>query len=384
MLLLDDAAANVRPTDDIDIAVDVHSHAGCYGVTARLEARGFQPDRNERPPICRWRRGALVVDIMPATANIGGSLFFPQPARGGADSTGMKPAIDPHLTGHEHDLGSLVRAFGSLSMWRTPGGLLAGLLALLFAGGLIGHGFASRQADEALLGMGGLAALVIGSAIGLGYRTSVVLHRGGLVIHRRRSARAIRWTELAELKVELYAQRPRGRQPVARVTLTLDDGGRELLGNAPSVEVDGMIMLIERLSAPSLAARLARELEAGRVAIVGQLHLHERGWVIRNETVPWRDLESLAQADGVVLACFATAGLHEVGPYQELESAQGHLRLAVERAVRDGARPVLAPGLMVDAGDVADDPAPPLAKLAPGRKAWRAARGAPLRRGLLP
>lgn len=306
----------------------------------------------------------------------------------------MKPAREPHHHPHveqhrglpppdvEGELGGLVRAFGRLSAWRTPVGLLVGVLCLVLAALMTAHGFETRSQGEALFGMGGLAVIVVGTAVGVMYGPVVTIYRGGLVIRRRRGARAVRWSEVTELKLVLERRQGRRRQAVANVTMTLAGGGCEVLANMPSVEADAMVMLIERLSAPSLAAQLARELEAGHVAILGQLHLRERGWVVMNETVPWRDLESLDQADGVVMACFATAGLHEVGPYAELESAQGHLQLAIERARRDGARPELGPGLMLDERAVSADPATPLARLAPGRRAWRAARGAPLRLGL--
>jgi hypothetical protein len=69
-LLLDDSAAPVRPTDDVDIAVDVTTFAAYHDLSARLLARGFTPDASEGAPICRWRLGDIVVDVMPTTANV--------------------------------------------------------------------------------------------------------------------------------------------------------------------------------------------------------------------------------------------------------------------------------------------------------------------------
>ena len=69
-LLLDDAAAPARPTDDVDIAIDAATPAGYYAFTAELARRGFRVDAREGAPICRWRRGELVIDVMPAAGEI--------------------------------------------------------------------------------------------------------------------------------------------------------------------------------------------------------------------------------------------------------------------------------------------------------------------------
>jgi hypothetical protein len=69
-LLLDDSGAPIRPTDDVDIAVDVTTFAGYHHLSARLVARGLTPDASEGAPICRWRLGDIIVDVMPTTSNV--------------------------------------------------------------------------------------------------------------------------------------------------------------------------------------------------------------------------------------------------------------------------------------------------------------------------
>lgn len=69
-LLLDDGAAPIRPTDDVDIAIDVTTFGAYHDLSARLMARGFAPDASEGAPICRWRLGDIVVDVMPTTAKV--------------------------------------------------------------------------------------------------------------------------------------------------------------------------------------------------------------------------------------------------------------------------------------------------------------------------
>ncbi len=70
-LLIDDVAATaVRPTDDLDVIVEVSSRAGYYDLEARLRRLGFRPDISEGAPLCRWIVDEVVVDVMPTTAEI--------------------------------------------------------------------------------------------------------------------------------------------------------------------------------------------------------------------------------------------------------------------------------------------------------------------------
>ncbi len=60
LLLTDPAAPDVRPTLDVDVIVEAATRAAYYRVAGRLRARGFAED-----VVCRWRHGALVLDVMP-------------------------------------------------------------------------------------------------------------------------------------------------------------------------------------------------------------------------------------------------------------------------------------------------------------------------------
>ena len=63
--LSDAAAPDVRPTRDVDVIVDVTSLVDYHMLSDRLRARGFREDTEDGAPICRWRAGELILDVMP-------------------------------------------------------------------------------------------------------------------------------------------------------------------------------------------------------------------------------------------------------------------------------------------------------------------------------
>jgi hypothetical protein len=69
--ITDEAAPEFRPTDDIDVIVEVTTRAGYYSFEERLRAIGFEHDQ-ESGVICRFKRSdsALLLDVMPTEAEI--------------------------------------------------------------------------------------------------------------------------------------------------------------------------------------------------------------------------------------------------------------------------------------------------------------------------
>ncbi|MDB5823794.1 MAG: hypothetical protein JWR21_2498 [Herminiimonas sp.] len=63
LLVTDPARPSVRATIDVDLVAEVVSLASYYDLRKRLIDRGFQEHGDV---ICRWRKGALIVDVMPA------------------------------------------------------------------------------------------------------------------------------------------------------------------------------------------------------------------------------------------------------------------------------------------------------------------------------
>ena len=70
-LLLDNPDETpARPTTDVDVIVELLAGERYSGVEAVLRESGFSHDDSEGAPICRWRLGKLVVDIMPTAGEL--------------------------------------------------------------------------------------------------------------------------------------------------------------------------------------------------------------------------------------------------------------------------------------------------------------------------
>jgi hypothetical protein len=54
----DSAAADVRPTFDVDAIAEITSYAEYDKFSERLKKLGFQEDTREGAPLCRWRQKA--------------------------------------------------------------------------------------------------------------------------------------------------------------------------------------------------------------------------------------------------------------------------------------------------------------------------------------
>ncbi len=65
LYITDKAAADVRPTDDVDTIVEATTYAQYQRFSERLRAQGFAIDTREGAPLCRWINGETVLDVMP-------------------------------------------------------------------------------------------------------------------------------------------------------------------------------------------------------------------------------------------------------------------------------------------------------------------------------
>src|SRR6266550_8944884 len=54
-----------RPTEDVDVIIEVVTLGELYKLEEQLRAAGFQHDTSEGAPICRWIVEGCLVDIMP-------------------------------------------------------------------------------------------------------------------------------------------------------------------------------------------------------------------------------------------------------------------------------------------------------------------------------
>jgi hypothetical protein len=70
LLVSDEAAAEVRPTFDVDAIVEITSYVEYTTFGERLHKLGFTEDASEGAPICRWQHGQIKLDLMPLDEKI--------------------------------------------------------------------------------------------------------------------------------------------------------------------------------------------------------------------------------------------------------------------------------------------------------------------------
>lgn len=70
LLITDEAAAEVRPTFDVDAIAEITSYADYANFSERLRKIGFTEDTSEDAPICRWSHGETKLDVMPLDEKI--------------------------------------------------------------------------------------------------------------------------------------------------------------------------------------------------------------------------------------------------------------------------------------------------------------------------
>jgi hypothetical protein len=70
LLITDNAAADVRPTFDVDAIAEITSYAAYAEFSERLRKLGFQEDAREGSPLCRWRQQTTTLDVMPLDEKI--------------------------------------------------------------------------------------------------------------------------------------------------------------------------------------------------------------------------------------------------------------------------------------------------------------------------
>jgi hypothetical protein len=70
LLLTDPAAPSPRVTYDVDVIVEVGSLSAYYRFSERLKQNGFVEDTGPEAPICRWRAGRIILDVMPTDPKV--------------------------------------------------------------------------------------------------------------------------------------------------------------------------------------------------------------------------------------------------------------------------------------------------------------------------
>jgi len=94
LLITDRAAADVRPTYDVDAIAEITSYVGYAEFSGRLKALGFREDMQEGAPLCRWCQQTTTLDVMPLDGKI---LGFKNRWYGPAMETAEERELEPDL-----------------------------------------------------------------------------------------------------------------------------------------------------------------------------------------------------------------------------------------------------------------------------------------------
>jgi hypothetical protein len=70
LLITDPAMPAIRPTEDVDLIVQAMALTDFHRIERTFAKRGFVRDMSQPAPICRWRVGAVAVDLMPTLEEI--------------------------------------------------------------------------------------------------------------------------------------------------------------------------------------------------------------------------------------------------------------------------------------------------------------------------
>lgn len=70
LLVSDPAAPDVRPTEDVDVIIQIGTYAKYGQLEEKLRRNGFTQPREEVSVICRWLKDGLKIDIMPVEERI--------------------------------------------------------------------------------------------------------------------------------------------------------------------------------------------------------------------------------------------------------------------------------------------------------------------------
>ncbi len=94
LLITDKAAAEVRPTYDVDAIAEITSYAAYADFSARLRKTGFTEDTSEGAPISRWRQKKTILDVMPLDEKIlGFSNRWYRPAMESAEERELETGL---------------------------------------------------------------------------------------------------------------------------------------------------------------------------------------------------------------------------------------------------------------------------------------------------
>jgi len=113
LLITDKAAADVRPTYDVDAIAEITSYVGYAAFSERLKALGFREDTRDGAPLCRWCQQTTTLDVMPLDGTIlGFKTTWYGPAMDMAEERELEPDLKILVVNPVYFCASKLEAFG--------------------------------------------------------------------------------------------------------------------------------------------------------------------------------------------------------------------------------------------------------------------------------
>ena len=112
LLITDKAAADVRPTLDVDAIAEITTYGGYVAFSEKLKKLGFREDTREGAPSCRWRQHTTTLDVMPLEGSfLGFKTAWYAPALATAEKRVLEPGLTILLINPVYFCASKVEAF---------------------------------------------------------------------------------------------------------------------------------------------------------------------------------------------------------------------------------------------------------------------------------
>lgn len=116
LLISDTAAADVRPTFDVDAIAEITSYARYTEFSEKLRKLGFQEDKREGAPLCRWHQQTTTLDVMPLDAKIlGFSNSWYRPAMDHAEERELEQGLKIRLVAAVYFCASKIEALRAVA-----------------------------------------------------------------------------------------------------------------------------------------------------------------------------------------------------------------------------------------------------------------------------
>ena len=111
-LITDEAATKVRATMDVDAIAEITSYSENVRFGERLRDVGFTEDTSEGAPLCRWRQGDVILDVMPLDERIlGFSNRWYREAMYAAEVLTLEPSLEIRVITAPFFLATKLEAF---------------------------------------------------------------------------------------------------------------------------------------------------------------------------------------------------------------------------------------------------------------------------------